>query len=440
MRLLFERGFAPTHAFSAFYRYLREDFGADVVLHFGMHGALEFMPGKQAGLSGACWPERLIGALPHVYLYAANNPSEGALAKRRSAATLISYLTPSLAHAGLYRGLVDLKASIDRFRAMEPDDERSRLAELIQSQAAAIDLAKPEPAWDRSANEEIAQTERGDPRARIHAYSAWSACRRRSAGSGRARGNPHGDRRSFAIASRRRACRSRAGLRRLGRDGDPGLRRLADAGNAPGASSKSRASMVCSPKTTNSPPCCAGSTDGSSPPSPAAISSRTPAILPTGRNLHGFDPYRIPSAFAIADGARQAERVLARHACRRSPISRIGRDCSVGYRQPQERRRSDWPGAGAPRRAAAIRRLWPPVRRGAGSPRRAQSAPHRHRRHGVRNLSRSLAIASAASGGSVLPRRHSGRAAGQKQSAQARARTSGQERLRHRDSGLARLQ
>ena len=62
MRLLFERGFAPTHAFSAFYRYLREDFRADAVLHFGTHGALEFMPGKQTGLSDACWPERLIGA------------------------------------------------------------------------------------------------------------------------------------------------------------------------------------------------------------------------------------------------------------------------------------------------------------------------------------------------------------------------------------------
>ena len=62
MRLLFERGFAPTHAFSAFYRYLREDFAADAVLHFGMHGSLEFMPGKQVGMSAACWPERLIGA------------------------------------------------------------------------------------------------------------------------------------------------------------------------------------------------------------------------------------------------------------------------------------------------------------------------------------------------------------------------------------------
>ncbi len=96
MRLLFESGFAPTHAFSAFYRYITEDFGADVILHFGTHGALEFMPGKQVGMSSRCWPERLIGATPNVYLYAANNPSEGAIAKRRSAATLVSYLTPSL--------------------------------------------------------------------------------------------------------------------------------------------------------------------------------------------------------------------------------------------------------------------------------------------------------------------------------------------------------
>jgi magnesium chelatase subunit H len=52
MRLLFEKGFTPTHAFSAFYRWIRDDFGAHAVLHFGTHGALEFMPGKQAGLSG----------------------------------------------------------------------------------------------------------------------------------------------------------------------------------------------------------------------------------------------------------------------------------------------------------------------------------------------------------------------------------------------------
>ena len=120
MRLLFEKGLAPTHAFSAFYRYLREDFKANAVLHFGTHGALEFMPGKQSGMSGVCWPDRLISDLPNIYLYASNNPSEGAIAKRRSGATLISYLTPPVAQAGLYKGLNDLKASIERWRAMEP--------------------------------------------------------------------------------------------------------------------------------------------------------------------------------------------------------------------------------------------------------------------------------------------------------------------------------
>ncbi len=102
MRLLFERGFAPTHAFSAFYRFIREDFQANAVLHFGTHGALEFMPGKQVGMSATCWPDRLIRDLPNFYLYAANNPSEGTIAKRRAAATLISYLTP----AGDSRGVV----------------------------------------------------------------------------------------------------------------------------------------------------------------------------------------------------------------------------------------------------------------------------------------------------------------------------------------------
>jgi magnesium chelatase subunit H len=103
MRLLFEKGFAPTHAFTTFYRWLREDFAADVLLHFGMHGALEFMPGKQAGVSGECWPDRLIGNLPNVYLYAANNPSEATLAKRRSNAVTVTHLTPPLARAGLYK-------------------------------------------------------------------------------------------------------------------------------------------------------------------------------------------------------------------------------------------------------------------------------------------------------------------------------------------------
>ncbi|MFN4131080.1 MAG: cobaltochelatase subunit CobN, partial [Paracoccaceae bacterium] len=110
------KGFAPTHAFTTFYRWMREDFRADALLHFGMHGALEFMPGKQAGMSETCWPDRLIGNLPNVYLYAANNPSEATLAKRRSNAITITHLTPPLAQSGLYKGLADVKDTLTRLR------------------------------------------------------------------------------------------------------------------------------------------------------------------------------------------------------------------------------------------------------------------------------------------------------------------------------------
>ncbi|MFN3287879.1 MAG: cobaltochelatase subunit CobN, partial [Sphingomonadaceae bacterium] len=139
VRLLAEGGFAPTHAFAAFYRWLRQDFGAHALLHFGTHGALEFMPGKQAGLSARCWPERLLGGVPNLYLYAANNPSEGMLAKRRSGATLISHLTPPLAQAGLYRALADLKAALERLRAAAPAD-RAELAAMAAELAAGLDI------------------------------------------------------------------------------------------------------------------------------------------------------------------------------------------------------------------------------------------------------------------------------------------------------------
>jgi magnesium chelatase subunit H len=48
-------------------------------------------------------------------------------------------------------------------------------------------------------------------------------------------------------------------------------------------------------------------------PAPGGDILRTPAVLPTGRNLHGFDPFRIPSAFAVRDGAKQAQRLIERH-------------------------------------------------------------------------------------------------------------------------------
>lgn len=278
MRLLFEHGFAPTHAFCAFYRWIAEEFAADAVLHFGTHGALEFMPGKQAGLSGACWPDRLIGTLPNFYLYASNNPSEGLIAKRRAGAALISYLTPPVAHAGLYRGLLDLKASLDRWRALDPAADaaqRDTLTALVQAQAAAVDLAQAEPAWD------------ADIPARIEQLSAALLELEYTL-------IPHG-------------------LHVVGAPPDATERgEMLDAAAVSDPAERARLDGLLA--TDHEIPAIIHALDaGYLHPVPGGDLLRTTEVLPTGRNLHGFDPFRIPSAFALRDGAQQADRLLARH-------------------------------------------------------------------------------------------------------------------------------
>ncbi|MBA3946649.1 MAG: magnesium chelatase subunit H, partial [Herpetosiphonaceae bacterium] len=142
MRLLMAKDAAPHHGFAAFYTWLEHVWGADAVVHFGTHGALEFMPGKQAGMSANCWPTRLIGSLPNFYYYSVNNPSEATIAKRRGASTLVSYMVPPLQQAGLYKGLRLLKDSLDSYR-QHPATE---LLADIRVQADKLDLRPEQPA------------------------------------------------------------------------------------------------------------------------------------------------------------------------------------------------------------------------------------------------------------------------------------------------------
>jgi len=308
MRLLFDKGFAPTHAFSAFYRYLREDFAAHAVLHFGTHGALEFMPGKQAGMSGACWPDRLIADMPNVYLYAANNPSEGTIAKRRANATLVSYVTPPLAEAGLYRGLNELKASLSRWRQLGPEEahERPSLAAMIQSQACELELAKSEPAWDGDSeavimmlNEKLLELEYTLIPHGLHVV-------------GRA---PTVDERVDMLLSIAEAAH--------GATIDDELREAIRAmlTGSPIKLSEEQRDLMQKLSASNELLHEHFELDGMLTaldgryvrPAPGGDMMRSPEVLPAGRNLHGFDPFRLPSAYAVKDGARQAERLLAKH-------------------------------------------------------------------------------------------------------------------------------
>jgi magnesium chelatase subunit H len=141
MRLMMARSGAPHHGFMAFYSYLSKVFNADAVVHVGTHGAMEFMPGKQIGLSDECWPDRLIGELPNIYIYSVNNPSEGSIAKRRSYAELISYLTPPIENAGLYKDLSTLKDLVTSYRQSEKESERERLFESIEEYSRQLNLS-----------------------------------------------------------------------------------------------------------------------------------------------------------------------------------------------------------------------------------------------------------------------------------------------------------
>ena len=138
MRLMMARGGSPHHGFMAFYTYLSKVFNANGVIHFGTHGAMEFMPGKQIGLSGECWPDRLIEELPNLYIYSVNNPSEGSIAKRRSYAELISYLTPPIENAGLYKELSELKDLVMAYRQSENEFEKDKLYQSIEALSAQV--------------------------------------------------------------------------------------------------------------------------------------------------------------------------------------------------------------------------------------------------------------------------------------------------------------
>jgi magnesium chelatase subunit H len=143
MRLLFSKSASPHHGFAAYYTYLEEIFKADAVLHFGTHGSLEFMPGKQVGMSGECYPDRLIHSIPNLYYYAANNPSEATIAKRRSYSATISYLTPPAENAGLYKGLKELGELVSSYKGLRENEARGpSIVNSIVTSAITCNLDK----------------------------------------------------------------------------------------------------------------------------------------------------------------------------------------------------------------------------------------------------------------------------------------------------------
>jgi cobaltochelatase CobN len=136
----------PTHAYLAFYYWVRECFGADAVVHVGKHGNLEWLPGKSVALSSNCYPEVAFGALPHLYPFIVNDPGEGSQAKRRAQAVIIDHLTPPMTRAELYGSLQQLENLIDEYYEADSLDPsrlpviRDRIRELVIKENLHLDL------------------------------------------------------------------------------------------------------------------------------------------------------------------------------------------------------------------------------------------------------------------------------------------------------------
>jgi magnesium chelatase subunit H len=231
-----------------------------------MHGALEFMPGKQAGMGPNDWPDRLIGDMPNVYLYASNNPSEATLAKRRSGAVTVTHLTPPLASSGLYKGLAELKDSLKRWRETAPGaPERADLEELIAVQAEAVDMAgtPPDALWLKLLETEDALIPDG-----LHVV-------------GRPMSDAEREEHLNVMADQSPEVRERVSTLLQQEHELPALMRALSGRYIE--------------------------------PVPGGDLIRSPDVLPTGRNIHAFDPFRMPTAFALAEGAKQADLLLSTH-------------------------------------------------------------------------------------------------------------------------------
>ena len=138
---------APPHSYLAPYLYMQCGFRADALIHFGTHGNLEFTPGKNAGLSHADWADALVGNLPHFYLYTTGNVGESIIARRRTHAVLITYLTPPYAESGMrqrYASLLeDIHRAIESLESQpEPDGNgaQATLARRIKQEVVRLGL------------------------------------------------------------------------------------------------------------------------------------------------------------------------------------------------------------------------------------------------------------------------------------------------------------
>ncbi len=380
MRLLFDKENTPHHQYLAFYRWIGRGFGAHALVHVGMHGSAEWMPGLQLGMTRSCWPDALLGELPQLYLYPMNNPSEANIAKRRGYAVMVSHAVPPMARAGLYRELAALRDMLQDYRERyaathnsrrkpdssstdhppssefeeailkkvelanldndcprvegEPfDDYASRLYAYLRDLEQRLitaslhvfgEAAPPESQivtvtealkvrGSRPLAEVMLKETMGDGRPEMSYAELAARARRGDREALRARDRVDEACREFVERTVFRGELPAAALHQathngtsIAADDAAALMEMAQAGRAMARMlGDNRAELEAVVR---------GLSGRYIPPAPGGDLIRDGlGVLPTGRNIHAVDPWRIPTELAYARGAKIAEALLERH-------------------------------------------------------------------------------------------------------------------------------
>eukprot|EP00878_Enallax_costatus_P008487 GHUV01008871.1.p1 GENE.GHUV01008871.1~~GHUV01008871.1.p1 ORF type:complete len:841 (+),score=266.38 GHUV01008871.1:478-3000(+) len=332
MRLLFERDLTPHPQYAAAYKWLQQDYGADAVIHFGMHGTVEWLPGSPLGNTGLSWSDVLLGPLPNVYLYAANNPSESIIAKRRGYGTIISHNVPPYGRAGLYKQLTILRDLLSDVRgdpnsvgalkdAIAGNVEASGLQadcplregeEMSAEQAAAVgDEEFLE--WCDRLYIYLQTLENRLFSEGLHILGAPPSTSQMAQYLGAYYGDALPSEAVEVLAEGQGAERARAALEKAWRQ--PAARPAeapADASQLLKEAESIRSLLLRNREELSG---LLNALDGAWVPPEAGgdLLRDGPGVLPTGRNIHALDPYRMPGPAAEARGAAAAEAILTAH-------------------------------------------------------------------------------------------------------------------------------
>ncbi|MCL1471123.1 magnesium chelatase subunit H [Argonema antarcticum] len=306
MRLMFERDLTPHPQYAAFYKWLQNEFQADAIVHFGMHGTVEWLPGSPLGNTGYSWSDILLGDMPHLYIYAANNPSESMLAKRRGYGVLISHNVPPYGRAGLYKELVSLRDLISEYR--EDTQKNYVLKEAICKKIVDTGLDTDCP-FEDAKQLGIAFSPENVRMFSAHAFNHYlvnlyeylQVLENRLFSSGlHVLGEPPNDEEMASYLNAYFGENKQT--RFLGETGFVDTQESIQIRDL---------LMQTTDELTN---LLRGLNGEYIPPAPGGDLLRDGAgVLPTGRNIHALDPYRMPSPAAYERGREIAKKIIAQH-------------------------------------------------------------------------------------------------------------------------------